>query len=91
MAQAGDPAILARAQTEGSVLVTCDKDFGELAIHSRLPAECGVVLLRLAGRDPARDNARAIEAITSRTTWAGSFVVVEDDRVRTRPIPTAAE
>ena len=29
------------------VTVTCDTDFGELAFRSGLPAECGVVLLRI--------------------------------------------
>ena len=45
-----DPAILEPARREGRLLVTHDKDFGELAFRSRLPAECGVVLFRLGGR-----------------------------------------
>jgi predicted nuclease of predicted toxin-antitoxin system len=45
-----DHAILARAQAEKRLVVTHDKDFGELAFRFGLPASCGVVLFRLSGR-----------------------------------------
>jgi predicted nuclease of predicted toxin-antitoxin system len=41
-----DEAVLARAQADQRVVVTHDKDFGELAFRSKLPASCGVVLFR---------------------------------------------
>ena len=44
MPGARDDAILACAQTEERLLVTLDKDFGELAFGMRLPASCGVAL-----------------------------------------------
>jgi predicted nuclease of predicted toxin-antitoxin system len=82
-----DPAILARAQAEQRLVVTHDKDFGELAFRAGLPAECGVILLRLAGDDPDADNRRALLAMESRSDWAGHFSVVSDDRIRMRPLP----
>ncbi len=84
-----DEAVLARAQTEQRLVVTHDKDFGELAFRSGLPASCGVILLRLAGSSRDSDNRRAIEALESRTDWAGHFSVVTDDRIRMRPLPAA--
>ena len=84
-----DRVILARARAEGRLLVTHDKDFGELAYRSRLPAECGIVLFRLGGRDPDRDNRRVIEAIESRQDWVGHFAVVTDDQIRIRTLPAA--
>jgi predicted nuclease of predicted toxin-antitoxin system len=84
-----DPSILARAQTEERLVVTHDKDFGEFAFRFGLTASCGVILLRLAGDSPERDNRRAAEAILSRTDWAGHFSVVTDDRIRMRPLPSA--
>lgn len=86
MAGAGDPAVLARARSQRRILVTFDKDFGELAFRTGLPAECGVVLFRLSGRSPARDNARVLSAIGSRGDWAGQFAVVTDTRIRMRPM-----
>src|SRR5205807_9253471 len=75
-----DDAILARAQVEQRIVVTQDKDFGELAFRSRLPASCGIILFRLAGGDRDADNRRVLEALQSRTDWAGHFSVVTDDR-----------
>jgi predicted nuclease of predicted toxin-antitoxin system len=85
---ASDPDVLARAQIEGRVVLTFDKGFGMLAHASRLPAACGIVLFRLTGRSPDIDNRRAIAALVSRDDWGGQFAIVEDDRIRTRPIPS---
>ncbi len=84
---ATDEVILARAQAELRLVVTQDKDFGELAFRHDLPAECGVLLFRLTGNDPDIDNQRMIEVIESRTDWSGQFAVAMDDRLRMRPLP----
>ena len=87
MTGAKDHNVLAHAQSEARLVVTFDKDFGELAVRSRLPAASGVVLFRLHGSGPGVDNSRAVAALTSRDDWAGHFAVVTDDRVRLRPLP----
>lgn len=84
-----DDVILTRAQAEQRIVVTHDKDFGELAFRSQLPAACGVILFRLSGVVPEMDNQRILEAIESRTDWAGHFSVVTDDRIKMRPLPEA--
>ena len=43
-----DREVLRRAQTEGRVLITFDKDFGELAFRAELPASSGIVLFRIS-------------------------------------------
>ncbi len=85
---ADDESVLQHAQAEERILLTHDRDFGELAYRKQLPAACGVVLLRLTGPDPDADNSRALSALASRTDWAGHFNVVTDDRIRMRPLPT---
>lgn len=88
MRSESDDVILARAQVEQRIVVTHDKDFGELAFRSQLPASCGIILFRLSGSDPDADNRRILEALESRTDWTGHFSVVTDDRIRMRPLPT---
>ena len=56
MPGAEDPVVLDLAQRERRVVVTADTDFGELAFRSGLPAQCGVVLIRLDWTDPETDN-----------------------------------
>lgn len=85
MPGASDRIILERAHADGRLVVTLDKDFGELAVRVGLAAT-GVILLRLGGASPGADNARAVAAITSREDWGGHFAVVTDDRIRLRPL-----
>jgi predicted nuclease of predicted toxin-antitoxin system len=82
-----DPLVLARAVSEERILVTFDKDFGELAFRSRLSPACAVVLFRITqqGREP--DTRRVLETLLSRTDWAGAFWTVTDHRIRRRQLP----
>jgi predicted nuclease of predicted toxin-antitoxin system len=43
-----DSAVLSASDEPGTLLLTCDKDFGELVFRQRL-SSAGVVLIRLAG------------------------------------------
>lgn len=81
--------VLARAQAEHRLLITFDKDFGELAFRSRLPAECGVILLRIPARSPKYVAQMVAKVLDARVAWAGTFSVVEEDRSRSVPLPAA--
>ncbi len=83
---ASDTEVLAQAVSQSRVLLTFDKDFGELAFHAGLPAPCGVILLRIRRIDPRSDHDRALRGIVQREDYQGLFVLIEDDRVRVRPI-----
>jgi predicted nuclease of predicted toxin-antitoxin system len=87
MRGASDREILAGAQRDDRLVVTFDKDFGELAYRFGLPAGSGVVLFRLSGTSPETDNARVLAALESSIEWSGNFAVVSDDRIRVRPLP----
>jgi predicted nuclease of predicted toxin-antitoxin system len=79
----GDGEIIALANAERRVLVTLDKDFGELAIV-RGALHAGIV--RLAGL-AAREQglaAREVLAAHGEALTAGAIVTVERDRVRVR-------
>ncbi|HEY4688822.1 MAG TPA: DUF5615 family PIN-like protein [Anaerolineae bacterium] len=82
-----DREVLARAQSEDRVLVTFDKDFGELAFRSRLSAQSGIVLFRIAVPSPDHLVRVVVAAFESRTDWNGHFAVVEDNRIRMTPLP----
>jgi predicted nuclease of predicted toxin-antitoxin system len=84
-----DDVILARAQAEQRIVLTHDKDFGELAFKSGLDSSCGIILFRLRGSDRDKDNQRILETLESRSDWPGHFAVVNDDRIRMRPLPSA--
>lgn len=83
-----DADVLARAARERRICLTFDKDFGELAAATSLPAGCGVLLLRI--RPPASNAAAAaiVGALEERNDWAGHFSVLEPGRLRMRPLPS---
>ena len=82
-----DGQILARAQQENRILVTFDKDFGELAFHSKLSSTSGVILFRISPTSSQHIAHLAVQAIASRTDWTGHFSVVEDQRIRMTALP----
>ena len=79
-----DRAVLAKAKSEGRILVTKDKDFGELAFKSGEPHD-GIILLRLEDDAPA-NTVRVIEGILARIASRRSpfFVVASDSEFRIR-------
>jgi predicted nuclease of predicted toxin-antitoxin system len=83
---AADPDVLAWAAREERILLTFDKDFGELAKGSALPHTCGVVLLRTPMPTPSDVGQRLADLIMARDDWAGYFSVIEPGRVRMRPL-----
>jgi predicted nuclease of predicted toxin-antitoxin system len=82
-----DEAVLARAAREGSILVTFDKDFDELAWRAHLPKTCGIVLFRIPVPAPQRVGEVLCRVLTGRDDWAGKFSVIEPARVRMRDLP----
>jgi hypothetical protein len=80
-----DHAVLALAERERRVLITLDKDFGELAV-AEAGAGCGIILLRPPLGPPAEAAARIATLIASRHDWAGHVSVIEPGRVRQRPL-----
>jgi predicted nuclease of predicted toxin-antitoxin system len=81
-----DEAVLERAGRESRVVITHDKDFGELAFRTGLPTGCGVILFRLPKEDPQSDCRRMVQTIEAREDWTGLFVAVTDKRVRIHPL-----
>lgn len=82
----GDDEILERAHTEDRVLVTLDKDFGELAIVRRIP-HCGIIrLVNLGARQQAEACMRVID-LHEEKLRAGSIITVEATRLRIRSDP----
>jgi predicted nuclease of predicted toxin-antitoxin system len=84
LSQAGDEELLQVAHQENRILVTRDRDFGNLVFVKGLGA--GVLYLRVL---PSTQNAvhRELERVLatySETDLAGAFVVIEPDGHRIR-------
>src|SRR4051812_26907325 len=77
-----DVDVLKRASLEQRLLLTFDKDFGELAYRLGAEAPAGIVLYRISQASPTAAATRILSILDSRTDWAGHFSVVDDSTIR---------
>ena len=83
-----DPQVLERAQAENRIVLTFDKDFGDLAFRNKLLATAGIILFRIKAPSSLVIAEKVAKAIALRDDWRGHFSVVEDDKVRMRILTT---
>ena len=82
-----DDLVLERANEQGALLLTADKDFGELVFRLRR-VHAGVVLLRLAGLSLEAKADLVSAAFQQRgAQFAGAFSVISPGVIRVRPRP----
>lgn len=86
-AGASDADVLAIASREGLVLITEDRDFGEMVVRQGFAVH-GLVLLELDRLSNAAE-ADFVTAIVSAHAdkLSGNLLVIEPGRVRIRPLP----
>ncbi len=82
-----DHEVLVRAASQSRLLITFDKDFGELVFRRGAKASLGVILFRISQPSAAVVAERVTAVLASRDDWAGHFSVVEDFAVRLRRLP----
>ena len=83
--QASDQDILTKASTEERILITNDKDFGELIFRSGW-SHHGVLLLRLRNEN-STNRVNVLKAVLEEYAdrLAGHFTVATESGVRIRP------
>ncbi|QEP41927.1 hypothetical protein D5085_01445 [Ectothiorhodospiraceae bacterium BW-2] len=70
-----DEEVMALAHREQRVIVTFDRDYGELVFRYRLPQPAGVVYLRFAPQTPQEP-----------AVLEGKFTTVDRTHIRQRPL-----
>jgi uncharacterized protein (DUF433 family)/predicted nuclease of predicted toxin-antitoxin system len=84
-----DNANLARAVAEQRLLLTFDKDFGELVFRRGQKASCGVILFRFSVPSSLIAAEKILNVLESRTDWVEQFSVVDDRHIRIAALPTS--
>jgi predicted nuclease of predicted toxin-antitoxin system len=74
-------------EAERRLVLTNDKDFGDLIFKSRATSTVGVILLRLGDMKDV-DQAELVEsALAKDRTWYGQFTVITEVRIRQARLP----
>ena len=85
-AGSSDDEVLLRAYNEGRILLTEDKDFGELTYRLRKPS-AGIVLIRIDVKERHMKWPRLKSLIKNyEERLPGHFVVINIDKYRFRPL-----
>jgi len=71
------------------VLLTADREFGELVVFERLPNAGVVILQKIVPEDHADACLRAIEKHEAELTSGGTVIVMRE-KMRARPAPPDA-
>ena len=82
-----DQDVVRRSIEDDRVLITFDKDFGELAFRLGLAPPCGVILFRISTPSAERVAEVARAVLRGRSDWQGNFAVITDERIRLRALP----
>jgi predicted nuclease of predicted toxin-antitoxin system len=81
-----DMEVMRIAHEESRIILTFDKDFGELAVKQKAVPCRGVILLRIPKKSPDQIAEYVKNVIQSRDDWEGHMSVIEEERVRMRPL-----
>jgi len=82
-----DTEVLAHAAEREQVLVTFDRDFGELIYRAQAAGPIGILYLRFVPTDPEEVGRVLHELLTaSGIELTGRYTVVEHERIRQRPL-----
>jgi predicted nuclease of predicted toxin-antitoxin system len=85
---AKDAEVLARAASEGRIVLTFDRDYGELIYRLGLPSPAGVIYFRFDPITPEEPADLLLQLmLVSNFPLEKKFTVMERGQVRQRPLP----
>lgn len=80
-----DPQVLAIAVEQNAIILTEDKDFGELVHRLRLPHR-GILLVRPTKMDPSEKAIRVLNSVRQHLAQLpNAFAVLSNDNFRSKP------
>lgn len=83
---ASDKKLVGIAGKENRIILTLDKDFGDIAFQQKLPVSSGIVLFRGRITSLRQFSEFAVEVLESRDDWAGNLTVIERTKIRMRSL-----
>ena len=83
-----DTEVMARAVLEQSIILTFDRDYGELIYRRMLPAPWGIIHLRFEPLNPEEAGHRLLDLFgADEVTLEDYYTVVDQSQIRQRRLP----
>jgi predicted nuclease of predicted toxin-antitoxin system len=84
-----DTEVLIQAAAQQRIILTFDRDYGELIYRLRLRSPKGVIYLRFRPHTPEEPASLLLSLLRSESLqFENWFTVVEREQIRQRPLPT---
>lgn len=80
--KSSDDRILSLAEADERIILTFDRDFGQLVYEKKLLTKQGIIYFRLNGLSPSKMAEAVIEVLNSKMIFSGYFTVVTKTRIR---------
>lgn len=80
--KSSDDQILSLAEAEERIILTFDRDFGQLVYEKKLLTKQGIIYFRLDGLSPSKMAEAVIEILNSDVIFPGYFTVVTKTKIR---------
>jgi predicted nuclease of predicted toxin-antitoxin system len=82
-----DPEVLERAVSENRIILTFDRDYGELIFRLSLPKPIGVIYFRYQPRTPEEPAHHLIDLLNEKNlVLEKMFTVLDRNKLRQRPL-----
>jgi predicted nuclease of predicted toxin-antitoxin system len=82
-----DLEVLKRAHREGRVILTFDRDYGELIFAGKAPLPAALIYLRIKPLTPTEPAEAILQLlVTYPERWCGHFCTIDRHVVRFRPL-----
>ena len=83
-----DTEVMALAVLENRIILTFDRDYGELIYRRRLPAPAGIVHFRFLPSAPEEAGHRLLALFGDDTVpLEGNYTVIDQNQIRQRRLP----
>lgn len=83
---AKDKEVLNICDRQRAILITFDKDFGELAFKRRTVSRQGIILLRIKPQSSEYVTGKLLRLFQMSIRFEGYFTTVTDERIRQIPL-----
>ena len=85
---AKDRQVLTQAYDESRIILTFDRDYGELIYRHKLPIPAGIIYLRFDPLTPQEPAAYVLQVLAAQNIiLTDKFTVTRRDRIRQRNLP----
>ena len=81
-----DKQVLAIACNEKRVILTFDRDYGDLIYRKKLPTPEGLVYFRFTPQNPEEPAKILLWALGQNIALSGKFTIIEREKIRQKPL-----